>query len=105
MDSQSNIWFEKVYRFEDPDEDFDEHIDGVFIDNRPIAYRLTPRLNSLLRDLRLLADQHGAEVIFNDQRIEATYIYPEYLTEHGILLDGRIIYEEDIREGRVSLPK
>ncbi len=68
----------------------------VPFDNRPFAYRMTPRLNSFLRDMKVFAA---------DYEFRLGYEAPnEYCTRDGVLLDGKIIYQEDIDEGRVVPP-
>lgn len=79
-------------------------------DNRKIAYRNTPRLNSFLRDIRSLVDKTGGTCELHDFKslngISKQYIYSNR-TDHrqGLTLDGKIIYEEDIEEGKVELPE
>lgn len=90
--SYSNIWLDTF--------NFDES--RVFkglgdVKNRVVAYRMTPRLNSFLRDFKNKLELLGIEL--KQQECDTRYV-----TEEGILLDGRIIYQEDIDEGRVMVP-
>ena len=100
----SDIWFETVSRnrrlwdksYGEPYLDYDdEEHEEPSLDNRYIAYRNTPRLNSFLRDLKtLFVDKYGWSY-------DSDY---EDIRKDGIPLDGKIIYQEDIDEGRVQLP-
>ncbi len=68
------------------------------INNRFFSYRITPRFNSFLRDLTLKVNEIGGSV-------ELESGIRKFVTPEGILLDGEIIYQEDIDEGRVKLPE
>lgn len=67
------------------------------VNNRFFSYRITPRFNSFLRDIILKVNELGGAVKLESGR--------ESVTSEGILLDGKIIYQEDIDEGRVKLPE
>jgi len=67
-------------------------------DNRNYAYRITPRLNSFLRDLTKVSLSLGGKVILEDYK-------KENVTKEGILLDQRIIFQEDIDDGRINMQK
>ena len=67
------------------------------VDNRFFSYRITPRFNSFLRDVILKAKELGGSVDLEGGN-------KRYVTSKGILLDRKIIYQEDIEEGRVKLP-
>lgn len=60
------------------------------IDNSDLAYLNTPRLNSFIRDLKKLCFKYGA----TDFEFENLGLID--FTENGVLLDGEIIYYEDI---------
>ncbi len=78
----------------------DNHSDEI--DNRVIAYLNAPRFNSCLRDLKKIFFNYGWSFKFeHDERTLETI---KYLTEDGVLIDGKIIYQEDINEGRVTIP-
>lgn len=87
ISSYSDIWFEEVCP-----ESWDTPID-----NRDIAYRITPRLNSFLKALRDKTISLGGMVELYQEKMQ--YVIPE-----GILLDGKIIYQEDIDNGLIELP-
>ncbi len=87
ISSYSDIWFEEVCP-----ESWDTPID-----NRDIAYRITPRLNSFLKALRDKTISLGGIVELYEQKMQ-------YVTPEGILLDGKIIYQEDIDNGLIELP-
>ena len=72
-----------------------EYLD-IPLDNRPFAYRITPRLNSFLRDMNAITSNLGGNIYYEKVN--------QYCTEEGVLLDGKIIYQEDIDEGRVVPP-
>ena len=92
--SSSNIWWEEllygeskegeIYKFDIPK------------NNRPSSYRITPRLNSFLRDLKIKTKDLGGSILLEEYD-------KRYVTEEGILLDGNIVYQEDIDEGRIDL--
>ena len=90
--SNSNIWLDVIDLSE-----VSRSKENDLIDNRVLAYRLTPRLNSFLRDLKNYVISIGGEVDLVEH-------FGKYVTEEGVLLDGKIIYQEDIDEGRVQLP-
>lgn len=90
--SYSNIWLDSF--------NFDES--RIFqgrgdVKNRVVSYRMTPRLNSFLRDFKSNLELLGVNL--KQQECDTRYV-----TEEGILLDGKIIYQEDIDEGRVLVP-
>lgn len=93
ISSYSNIWLDIINKSEIRR----ERKEGE-LDNRGVAYRLTPRLNSFLRDLRKLVKEYGGHFSIEQSN-------PKYVTSEGVLLDGKIIYQEDIDEGRVKLPQ
>jgi len=75
---------------------------GLVVDNNVLAYRNAPRFNSYLRDLKdIFINKYEWLVEKSDENI---FFYNEFETEEGILLDGKIIYQEDIDEGRVKIP-
>jgi hypothetical protein len=99
--SHLNIWFETSRLKE-----------GIFYDNKILAYRNTPRLNSFLRDLRQLVDKYGGKWEFESEGQLMHYNYgwdysfpfESVYNDHCVPLDGKIIYQEDIDEGRIALP-
>ena len=92
--SNSTIWWENI------ELELDEKgypIDISPINNRFFSYRITPRFNSFLRDMKLFVNDVGGTIELDDE-------HHKDVTENGILLGGKIIYQEDIDEGRVKLP-
>lgn len=104
MEIFSDFWYEGVSRSDrlrgknGTEPYLDENADNILdleVNNRYIAYRNTPRFNSFLRDLKILfVDKYGWS--YNSDY--------EDIRRDGIPLDGKIIYQEDIDEGRVQLP-
>lgn len=99
--SHSSIWFERTQT------NF-----GQVHDNRLLAYRNTPRLNSFLRDIYALVQQMGGKWFYESEgkrmhyNMGWDYEFPfeEAYNDHCVPLGGKIIYQEDIDEGRVILP-
>ncbi len=92
--STSNIWWEEIlYSESEKGEIYKLELPK---NNRPWSYRITPRFNSFLRDLKLTTIQLGGSILLEE-------FNKKYVTEEGILLDGRIIYQEDLDEGRIDL--
>lgn len=97
LQSESNVWFDTI---EDECNDNKEPVlVQRIIDNRYFAYRVTPRFNSFLRILREELFRMGGTIEFS------SYKPYKNSTENGILLDGKIIYQEDIDNGSVQLPE
>jgi hypothetical protein len=88
IDSSSNIWWEEILYFENDD--------CKILNNRPWAYRITPRFNSFLRDIKLKTKELGGTILLEEYN-------RKYVVEDGILLDGNIIYQEDLDQGRLFL--
>lgn len=95
ISSFSNIWLSE---FERTAGDFNEPI--IFeppYNNRSIAYRITPRYNSFIRDMGTIAKKMGGSV----SGVTNYDISPEgYL-----FLDNQIIFQEDIDSGKVKIPE
>lgn len=73
----------------------DSSLKDIVIDNREIAYLNAPRFNSFLRDLKnLFHNKYGWE--FNFEADKYTIERLKYLSEDGIMIDGEIIYQEDL---------
>lgn len=64
---------------------FEEHVD-----NSELALLNTPRFNSFIRDFKDIAIKAGVSWYFESEH--------EEVTEQGILLDGELIYYEDIED-------
>lgn len=94
MYSSSNIWWEEISYTKD--ENGVVYKSDSPINNRSWAYRITPRFNSMMRDIKLITKQLGGSVLLEDYD-------KRFFTEDGILLDNNIIYQEDIDERRVNL--
>lgn len=93
LSSTSNIWYDEL-KYSD--------INGMPIlfenpyNNRPVAYRITPRFNSFIREIK-------KEV----QRLEGTLTIEEnYNCDNNgyFLLDSKTIFQEDIETGIVIEP-
>lgn len=67
------------------------------IDNSELAYLNAPRLNSFLRELKKLCLFYRAEFMF-ENLIDKDSNKPYWINENGILINGEIIYYEDIVE-------
>ncbi|MBB6460291.1 hypothetical protein [Flammeovirga kamogawensis] len=84
------------------------------VDNRPLAYRHTPRLNSFLRDTKQISDENNGKWHFHSDGYAIQHVTDMRKTEdedsdkiwcdHGIPLDGKIVYQEDIESGRIKIP-
>lgn len=92
--SSSNIWLEEIEIGEDLNGKL--HYLETPKNNSSWAYRIAPRFNSFLRDLKLKVEEQGGSAFLEEHNMK-------YVTEEGILLDGKIIYQEDIDEGRINL--
>ncbi len=92
--SASNIWWEEINYIED--ENGNTRVLDSPKNNRPWAYRITPRLNSFIRDLKQKIIQLNGSILLEE-------FDKRYVTQEGILLDEHIIYQEDIEEGKVNL--
>lgn len=94
--SNSTIWWEDI---ETALDDNGYPIDlNPPLNNRFFSYRVTPRFNSFLRDLTMVVEKL-------EGTIELDGGNKRFVTHKGILLDGKIIYQEDIDEGRIQIPK
>lgn len=95
ISSNSNIWWQHI----DISIDKNKNILNFSppINNSHIAYRIVPKFNSFLRDLRNIVEHLEGKLVLDagDNR---------FATKKGILLDNKIIYQEDIDEGGVELP-
>ena len=60
--------------------------------------QLIPRINSFLRDI-------GKVIKRMEGLINVDKYSPDCICNNGILLDGKIIYQEDIDEGRVKISR
>jgi|GEM_PF-1031147 len=66
------------------------------IDNSELAYLNTPRLNSFIRDLRVLCFEFGANNFEMENLWDNDSNNPEYFSEDGVLFKAEVIYYEDI---------
>lgn len=62
-----------------------------------LAYSNTPRLNSYLRALKTCVESYGGSCEMDTRNKYFNNV------DYGIPLDGKIIYQEDIDEGRICL--
>lgn len=106
--SNSMIWLDKIdnyfgYNLEGKLEHFFDQ------DNRALAYKNTPRLNSLLIGLKNLSKLYGGKSSINDyySLLNETNKnkFEDAANRNGIEIDGKIIYQEDIDEGRFIIPE
>ncbi len=84
--SDSNIWFdevdsENIIAYSENKEENEDNIE--------LALLNTPRLNSFFREIKQVTEKLGGKWSLETN-------YPDKVTEDGILIDGRIIYQEDI---------
>ena len=94
LSSSSNIWWDEIsYR---EDKEGNVHKLSLPKNNRPWAYKISPRFNSLLRDLVSKTMELGGEVLLEE-------FNKKHVTDKGILLDGKILYHEDIASGSIDL--
>lgn len=106
IESHLTIWKDYVYGFKYLDESGRVEILKCS-DNRKIAYRNTPRLNSFLRDLQYLVSEMGGRCELYDFTLAdnvTNKAKENNSSRKGLTLDGKIVYQEDIDEGRVKLP-
>lgn len=92
--SASNIWWDEINYSENRNGSL--NYSEIPKNNRSYAYRITPRLNSFMRDLKQIVSQLGGKIVLDE--CDNRYVTPE-----GILLDGDIIYQEDLQSGRFNL--
>ncbi len=86
FNSYSNIWFdevdsENIIAYSENKEENEDNIE--------LALLNTPRLNSFFREIKQVTEKLGGKWSLETN-------YPDKVTEDGILIDGRIIYQEDI---------
>ncbi len=93
ISSSSNIWWEELpITILNGDTWADCQTFDPPLDNRYWAYQCTPRFNSFLREVKTLVEQFEGSVLLEEHQ-------KEYVTEQGILLDGKIVYQEDLNDG------
>ena len=72
------------------------------------SYNNVPRFNSFLKELKQIwTKKYKWNFRFqaeNEAHKNTTCEEELFLTENGILINEKIIYQEDIDEGKVSLP-
>jgi len=91
IEVRSNIFFPFL------EDDFCNKI----INNKANAYLNTPRFNSFLKSLKELFYERGWDFEFEYDHKPLEIL--EFFTENGILIDGQIIYQEDIDNGKVRV--
>ncbi len=91
--SSSNIWYDEIEYTQ-----LEEYLTfSPPVDNRPVAYRISPRFNSFLRELKTMTYSLEGEFIL--------HTHSEKLSAEGyILLDGQVVFQEDIDSGKVKIP-
>lgn len=105
--SKSNIWLDKIeWGFSSIRNELEKFgystVDPPF-NNRPTAYRITPKFNSFLRKLKKLIDELDGRLEVGEVVIPGSIPYEEN-PEGYILLDGQIIFQEDIDSGKIKIP-
>lgn len=103
IESYSNIWKDVISSYKIYSDKFNK-VNFSNLNNRTLAYYNTPRLNSFFREIdKLLKDFGGSCSI----QIETDFYIESKILRKGDLLgipiDGKIIYQEDIDEGRISI--
>lgn len=94
--SNSTIWNEDIGLMLDEDTGNMVILDPA-VNNRFFAYRIVPRFNSFLRDVTTAVESLGGSVTLGEHD-------GKQVTERGILLDGQLIFQEDIDAGKIELP-
>ncbi len=94
INSSSNIWWEEI-TYSQNEKGRICYLDKP-INNRKWAYRVTPRLNSFIRDVKKLVEELGGSLLLEEHN-------KKYVTREGIVLDGNIVFQEDLDEGRINL--
>jgi hypothetical protein len=87
--SHSNIWWEEIGFTIGPDK-LSRIVLNPPINNRPWAYNITPRFNSFLRDLKNISIDLGGSF-----HLDKGSFVKKYVSEDGILLDGKVFFFED----------
>lgn len=105
--SKSNIWLDDI-ELDDTSigKELEKYGYSTFdppFDNRPTAYRITPRFNSFLRDLKQFVDELNGWLEAEEMIIPASFTYAKN-PEGYILLDGQLIFQEDIDSGKIKIP-
>ncbi len=105
--SKSTVWFDEIEMdFTSIGGELEKFGYSTFdlpFDNRPTAYRITPRFNSFLRDLRKLTEELEGRFEVGETIIPgtgSTFKNPEGY----ILLDHQVVFQEDIDSGKVKIP-
>ena len=75
-------------------------------DNSQLAFLNTPRLNSLFRNLIELSKSYNGKYYLYDfmSLVHGKADHEVASKRKGITIDGKIIYQEDIDEGRITIP-
>ncbi len=95
--SYSNIWWDEISFSKMANEiESDIELFNPPKNNRSYAYRMTPRLNSFIRELTKITLSFGGTIVLEDHKTEN-------VIEEGVLLDNQIIYQEDVENGRIDL--
>lgn len=81
----SKLWNSKTH--------IDERTNGYYVDNSELVYLNATRLNSFLRDFKILCFEYGATSYVSE--IYDGY-YKNFFCEDGVLIDKEIILYEDI---------
>lgn len=100
IESHCSIWLDKTTNFKFMNEE-GKIILFNFLDNKEIAYKNTPRLNSFLRDLKELILSYGGNCLLCDYEsyIESNNNLDSKIdaeNRRGLLLENKLIYQENI---------
>lgn len=91
IESYCDVWYDKIS---------DTSKMNNVIGNKVNAYLNTPKLNSFLREIERELNRLGASI----KKDTEGNLYNTDTIDNRILLNGKIIYQEDIDEGQVKFP-
>lgn len=99
IESHCSIWMDKTPNFRYMNKNGDIEF-FEYSDNKDIAYKNTPRLNSFLRDVKNVILEYGGKcTIYDYESYLKTNNNPKHeaeaLNKKGLCLEGRILYQED----------
>ncbi|PLK43640.1 hypothetical protein [Emticicia sp. TH156] len=105
--SKSNVWLDTIELGLIPTGNEQEKFEYTLFDppfnNRPTAYRITPKYNSFLRDLKKLIGELDGRLEIGEVIIPGSIPYDEN-PDGYILLDGQVIFQEDVDNGKIKIP-
>lgn len=99
LSSNSNIWWDEFnITIKNGENWYDKEFFDPPINNRLTSYRITPKFNSFLRELKKITTEFRGEMKLGEYDTKRVKV-------DGVILDGKIIYQEDIDEGGVKIPE